>query len=50
VSSCAYLVYLLYLVVVEVEIGLELDLLVLQVLQRVVYFSVILTLAGTWEN
>jgi hypothetical protein len=33
-SSCAYLVYLLYLViVVEVEIGLEPDLLVLQVLQ-----------------
>jgi hypothetical protein len=44
-SSCAYLVYLLHLVVVEVELGLEPDLLVLQVLQRVAYFSVILTLA-----
>jgi hypothetical protein len=46
-SSCAYLVYLLYLVVGEVELGLVPDLLVLQVLQRVVYLSVILTLAET---
>jgi hypothetical protein len=38
---------LLHLVVVEVELGLEPDLLVLQVLQRVVYFFVILTLVGT---
>jgi hypothetical protein len=46
-SSCAYLVYLLHLVVVEVELGLVPDLLMLQVLQRVVYLSVILTLAET---